>query len=275
MTEKHFPVEDFGSVMKSLEEASGGGIKVPTGKPFAVRVDGVGFSKFTRAFEKPFDPQIMDAMLFAAEKIINDFQPVLTYVQSDEVTFLFSGDVEPPMAGRVVKIASRLAAQMTSAFVYKISKGRPSLGSNGNPHFDGRVTWFEGKQAAVWNIQWRDMDARKNAVSAAAATVYSERELSGKNRGQRLVMLREAGIDFSDYPEEFRTGVYLRRVKELREMTEQELRDIPQQFHPDGPVERSVIKRFHLPGLSGIQNLTDVIFDGADPVFVGEVTSDS
>lgn len=274
MSEKQHSTEALAAIMKSLEDDSGGGMKVSAGSPFAVRVDGVGFSKFTRAFDKPYDPRLMDAMLYATEIIVAEFQPVLTYAQSDEVTFLFSGDVEPPMAGRVVKLASRLAAQMTSAFVLKLSGVCPELVFHENPHFDGRVTAFPDRITAAKNIQWRETDARKNAVSSAASTVYPERQLSGKNTWQRLMMLKTVGTDFGGYPEVFRSGVFLRRVKEMREMTEKELRGIPSKYRPTGPIERTVIKRFQLPELSRIENLTDVIFDGVDPVLSGEKRSD-
>jgi tRNA(His) 5'-end guanylyltransferase len=208
----------------------------------------------------------MDAMVYSAAKIVEDFQPALAYIQSDEVSFLFSGDVTPPMGGRVVKISSRLAAQMTSSFVRELSETFPRSLDKRHPHFDGRLSWFDDEETAAHNIQWREMDARKNAVSAAAAVVFSEPALRGKHTAERLRMLKDAGIDFDGYPADFKSGVFLRRVTELREITEEEMAPSPKQYRPTGPVERTTIKMFNLPPLPKISNIVPVLFRGEEPI---------
>jgi len=87
--------------------------------PFLVRLDGHGFSKFTRGFRKPFDDRIQCAMALAARDLMHEFRAATCYVASDEITLLF-----PPCAadsaeqiiygGKVLKIVS-LSAGFASA----------------------------------------------------------------------------------------------------------------------------------------------------------------
>lgn len=52
-------------------------------------------------------------------------------------------------------------------------------------------------------------------------------------------------------------------------LSEEELSKIPQDYRPDGPVERTVVRQLELPCLSSIKNRVEVVFDGAEPVIEG------
>lgn len=64
-------------------------------------------------------------------------------------------------------------------------------------------------------MDWRRLDARKNAISMAAHALYSSRELMGKSTPERADMLK--GTAFETLPDEFFNGRLL--VKESRDET--------------------------------------------------------
>lgn len=61
----------------------------PSGqKPICIRPDGRGFSRFSRGFDKPFDPAISAAMRAAARTLIDQTHARAAFVQSDEISLV-------------------------------------------------------------------------------------------------------------------------------------------------------------------------------------------
>jgi tRNA(His) 5'-end guanylyltransferase len=54
--------DDFGNRMKAFESVYTD-VRIPIELPMMVRVDGKGFSKFTKGFNKPFDDDLSGAMI--------------------------------------------------------------------------------------------------------------------------------------------------------------------------------------------------------------------
>lgn len=239
------------------------------GEPVIVRVDGASFSKFTKRFNKPFDDRIADAMVAATRTVVDDFHCRIGYTQSDEISFvLWHPETELPFGGRLQKLASRFAAKATAAFIMKGMELFPEVLERSVPEFDGRATVFPSLEIAAKAILWREVDARKNAVSMAARAHYSPNQLHGKSSSDMKSMLSDKGVDFYAYPERFRRGSYFRRMTVERMLEEHELVKIPEKYRPTGPVMRTAVSEVKLPALSNIANLADVIFLGAEPVVV-------
>lgn len=59
---------------------------VPDDWYLVVRIDGKGFSKWTKPFEKPYDERIASAMVEAASDLVKDFSASIAYTASDEIT---------------------------------------------------------------------------------------------------------------------------------------------------------------------------------------------
>jgi len=236
------------------------------GQPVVVRVDGASFSKFTRGFDRPFDSRIAEAMEAAAKAGVDDFHCRLAYTQSDEISFLlWHPENELPFGGRMQKLASRFAAKATAAFLLKGLELFPEAIARQTPEFDGRATAFPSLDVAAKAILWREIDARKNAVSMAARAHFPAAKLHGRSSSDMRAMLAEAGTDFYAYPERFRRGVFFRRMTVERMLEPEELARIPEAHRPTGPVKRSAVAAVKLPALSTIDNLADVLFHGAEP----------
>jgi len=58
--------------------------------PMIVRLDGHHFSKFTRGFKKPFDIRFSEAMVETCCDLMNEFNPLMVFTQSDEITMVYA-----------------------------------------------------------------------------------------------------------------------------------------------------------------------------------------
>ncbi|KAI9208323.1 tRNAHis guanylyltransferase-domain-containing protein [Polychytrium aggregatum] len=74
----------------SLEQA------VPAHHALVVRLDGCGFSKFTRGLVKPYDQRLTDVMVQTSKDMISKFNCSLVYTQSDEISLVFPAVMPVP-----------------------------------------------------------------------------------------------------------------------------------------------------------------------------------
>lgn len=238
------------------------------GNPVVVRVDGVSFSKFTKKMERPFDERFFEAMTYATKKVVEDFNCRIGYTQSDEMSFILWDEQNVlPYGGRLQKLASRFAAKATAYFLLKALELFPEDVERHVPEFDGRSMEFPSLDLATKSILWRELDARKNAVSMAVRSHYPSQEMQWKSSSQMRKMLLEKGVDFLDYPERFRRGAFYRREVQERLLEPEELARIPEKHRPNGPVMRSRVAEVEIPNLATIENLSDVLIFGKQPVY--------
>ncbi|MCE9673327.1 tRNA 5'-guanylyltransferase [Myxococcus stipitatus] len=182
-----------------------------------LRVDGRGFSRFTQErFEKPFDPVFHRLMVRTASALLEDFQGVLAYTQSDEISVLFRPEWR--LFDREVEKLVSLSAGLASA-TFTHGAGVPAM-------FDGRV-WLGADERAVLDyFAWRQADGtrcalqgwcywtlRKEGLSAAQAT----RELDGRSTSFKHELLFQRGINFNDLPAWQRRGVLVRWERYTKE----------------------------------------------------------
>jgi tRNA(His) 5'-end guanylyltransferase len=165
-----------------------------------LRVDGRGFSRFTEArFEKPFDPAFHQLMVRTATALLEDFQGVYAYTQSDEISVLFrpGWSLFDREVEKVVSVASGLAS---ATFTH--AAGVPAT-------FDGRVWLGVDERSVLDYFLWRQSDGtrcslhgwcywtlRKEGKSAAQAT----RELDGKPVAYKHELLFQRGTNFNELP---------------------------------------------------------------------------
>jgi tRNA(His) guanylyltransferase len=242
--------------------------------PIYARIDGRSFSRITRGMSRPYDTRMINAMVDTTQFLVEGTHARIGYTQSDEISlaWLFdSPNSEPLFGGKVHKLTSVLAAMATSCFIFCLRFNFEDEVANGLtaslPHFDARVFSLPTKMEVANTFLWRAMDARKNAVSAAARTVYSAKELHGKDQVAMRDMLQAKGVDFEDYPASFKWGTFVRRVTFERPFTTEELARIPERHRPapETLVTRSEVRVLAMPEFSKVQNRVDVIFDGAEP----------
>jgi len=260
--------DPLGDEMKALERASAGAA-LPSALPIYARIDGRGFSRFTRGMQRPFDPRMTAAMRATAAHLVQTTHAKAAYVQSDEISLLWNvgPDGEHFFGGKPQKMTSVLAGIATAAFTQALLADNQGLSNwiDLLPHFDARVASMPSRDHATRMFAWRGQDARRNGINQLAQSVFSHRQLQGKSTRDVREMLAEKGVYPHQYPAASLNGTLLQRTTVQRPLSEEERARIPQKHRP-GPnetFERSIIRAFDEvhPGL--ITNLEDVLFEGA------------
>lgn len=242
--------------------------------PIYARIDGRSFSRFTRGMHRPFDERMTAAMVGTMKHIVSATHARIGYAQSDEISLVWLCDTpesEPLFGGKVHKLTSVLASMAAASFGYEIRRAFDEADASALlaalPHFDCRVFSLPSKAEAANALLWRAMDARKNAVSMATRSVYSSKQMHGKDQAAMRAMLADKGIDFEAYPDFFKWGTWARRVTFDRSFTAAELERIPEKHRPapDAIVTRSEVCAIQMPEFHRVTNRVEVVFDGASP----------
>lgn len=261
----------LGDRMKSYEAHETGRRFLP-GLPVYARIDGRCFSAFTRGMRRPYDERMCLAMAETSRRLVELTHALIGYTQSDEVSLVFQSDERTPQSGyffdgKTMKMASVLASLATALFTREVYAGDFDGFEARLPHFDCRVLQLPSREEAANMLLWRELDATKNAVSAAARSVFSHRELQGIGASGMQEMLFQRGINFNDYPAFFKRGTFSRRVRVERTFTPEELEAIPPAHRParDEVRVRSDVVALDMPPLSRVANRVGALLCGEDP----------
>ena len=235
----------FGDRIKALELVEAGRTAMPR-LPLLARLDGRAFHTLTRGFDRPFDPDMSSSMVLTAQALVEEFDAVCAYTQSDEITLAW---LEPNLFdGRFQKLTSVLAGYASVVFATAISEWKKSAIKQ-VPCFDCRVWQVPTFQDVIDVFVWREDDATKNSITMAALAHYSHKELHGVDSAAKHEMLFKKGVNWNDFPAHFRRGVYLRRILEDRPLTDAEWLRIPEKKRPprDLLVRRSRVDVLDMP----------------------------
>lgn len=239
--------DSFGDRMKTYEALSTSR-RAFKGQPIVARLDGKGFHKFTKGLTRPFDQRLHDLMTHVTKDLVDRFGANVGYTQSDEITLVWFVDStsasEYPFGGRFQKMESLLAAHTSVKFCSLLGSYLPEKEGD-LAIFDCRAFVVPNLLEAYHEVLWRHQDCGKNAISMAAHSMFSHKSLQGLH-GPEMVekMYTEQGVVFADYPNEFRFGTFVRRVKVVKDLdpiTVEQLKAKGVKV-PDGPVERSEIQ---------------------------------
>lgn len=237
--------------------------------PIYARIDGRGFSKFTKGMDRPYDQRMTDAMVEVTRYLVEKTHATIGYVQSDEISLLWqtpNEESEGFFSGKVQKMVSVLASMAAAKMAVEVRDWEPFC--DRLPHFDARVIDLPTKTEAANMMLWRANDAKKNATSMACRAYFSAREMHNKNQEDMIKMMAEKGVDFFDFPHQFRHGTYLRRVSEYRTLTEEERLRIPENHRPDANTMfvRSAVKEIEVPPFYSVKNRVEFLFNGVQPI---------
>lgn len=249
---------------ESLTETS-----VMPGLPVIIRLDGRAFHTFVRDLERPYDAGFSNCMINTAKRLVDKMHADIGYTQSDEISLGFSNPdaaLEMAFGGRIQKLVSISAAIASVEFNKQVEMWDGALASK-DPVFDSRIIAYPTEDLAAESFLWREADATRNSLAMAAQAHFPHEELEGKNRAQQHEMLFQKGVNWNDYPAFFKRGTYVRRGREERVLTQEELSRIPEEYRPKGPVTRGVDLTLDMPPVHAILNLAQVLFHGAEPVF--------
>lgn len=255
--------QSLGDRHKAIEQVEAGR-KADGSKPIMMRLDGHGFSKFTRGLIRPFDSRLSQLMIDTTSHLVRTFQADLGYTQSDEITLVFlptkEEQTEYLFGGKFQKLCSLSAARATGFFNRQLPL-RIEEKSHTEPEFDCRVWNVDDKHEAYLNVLSRQDDAIKNSISMAAQVVFSHKSLLGINGQQKRDMLKEAGMPWEDRPTYFKSGTFLRRRTTIRLLSDEEFDKIPERHRPESrEVMRSEIYDLGLGPLRELDDPLKVLF---------------
>lgn len=245
--------------------------------PVIIRLDGKAFHTFTRGFKRPYDKVFHYAMNETVKYLCANIQGCkLGYTQSDEITLLLTDydklDTAAWFDYAVEKMCSISASMATLAFNKAFEKGISDYIDTVNAlqdseleeerkyveilmnaltkgaMFDARVFNIPKEEVANCFI-WRQDDATRNAIQMLGQTYFSHKELDKKSQSdiQDMLMLQK-GINFNDYPVEFKRGVCCVRqaITQWREDEEPIIRNkwVIDENIPIFTKDRNYIERF-------------------------------
>lgn len=262
--------ESLGDRIKSYE-ASDTGRKLSAELPTVIRIDGRAFHTFARGLARPYDERLSNMMIDLTKMLVDETGAKIGYTQSDEISLILKQDdskSELFFNGKVFKMTSAIASFASVKFNKMLPSRLPEK-EHFEPTFDCRIFQVPSEDEAVAALTWRELDAVKNSVSAAARAHFSHNELNGKHTSDMLEMLASKNVNWNDYPTFFKRGTYLRRRTEMSVFSSDEIDKLPEKHlaHriPTLTFERKVIKPVDIPDITRVMNMTDVIFRGADP----------
>ena len=110
--------DSFGDRMKAYESQTCG-IKLMPRIPVVARLDGKGFSKFTKGLKRPYDERLSNLMIETTKYLVKETNANCGYTQSDEITLVWYTDkIDSSIYfdGRLFKMIGDLSA-MASVFL--------------------------------------------------------------------------------------------------------------------------------------------------------------
>ena len=183
-------------------------------KPYIVRLDGAGFSKFTTPFTQPFDTQFTKATVYTMNDLVEKYSAVTGYTHSDEITLIFPACNEKQVhlySGRIMKLTSILASYTATRFLfhlrtqYELHRLEYSEDQRVKIEerlqdpiisFDARVMMFSNDGEILNHMIWRSRhDCYRNCISKIAHHAFGHKNTMNKSCEEMSQMLLERGID--------------------------------------------------------------------------------
>ena len=185
-----------------------------------IRVDGMAFHTLTRKFKKPFDETFVSAMDETAKYLCKEISNVrFAFTQSDEISLVITDFEKTQMqawfGNNLQKMCSASASKATSAFNMAMLKHTFALDNvffreadledilnildkYKVGEFDSRVYQIPQRTEVINYLVWRQNDTVRNSISSVAYSLYSNKELEGKNNEQKQEMIFNKGINWND-----------------------------------------------------------------------------
>lgn len=238
-------VDKLGDYMKSYEavESSRRAVK---GKPLIVRLDGRSFHTFTKGLTRPFDKGLTTLMQMTMSYLVDEFNAVVGYTQSDEITLIWNipenSESQYIFDGRYQKIASVISAATSVYFNRHLAELIPSKATL-MPVFDARAFQVDSPKDAVLALIWRENDAVKNSITMHASAHFSHKSLQNVGSAEKKTRLQEIGDPWELMPTEFKRGTYIMKVPTEIILDAETLKKIPEKHRPEsGKVVRLIAR---------------------------------
>jgi len=188
--------------------------------PVIIRLDGKAFHTFTRGMEKPFDTMLQSVMQSTMKELCEQIQgAIFGYTQSDEITIvLYAPDPQSEIwfnsnIQKMVSVSASIATLTFNKLFKLFDVDKKYEKKYDTALFDSRV--FNIPFDEVNNcLIWRQQDATKNSISAAAQFYFSHKSLQGLTGKEKQEKLwTEANINWNDYMTVFKRGAACKKVE--------------------------------------------------------------
>lgn len=240
--------------------------------PVIARVDGRAFHSFTKGLERPFCGQLSQLMILTTKFLVQETNARCGYTQSDEISLVWLAedwDNEIFFAAKLQKMNSILASMTSVYFNRNLEEYLPSKKSQ-MPLFDCRVFQVPSEKEAANYFIWREQDATRNSLQMAARSVYSHKELHLMDSTKLHDMLHDKGINWNDYPNHFKRGTYVRRITTEKELSVDELNNLPEKHdmrkNPNLKVKRTHVTQESFEPITRYSNRSHIILHGQEPI---------
>lgn len=194
-------------------------ISLPRRSYTLIRIDGKAFHTYTRGMIRPFDDGLIDDMdVTAAYLCKNIMGAKFAFVQSDEISILLTDfediGTQSWFDSNLQKMCSVSSSQATRAFNEARLK-RNGFDAMKWAEFDSRVFQIPQKAEVENYFIWRQQDTTRNSISSVAQSLYSSKDLHGKNTDDQQDLIFQKGINWNDYAPKYKRGRMI--VKETYE----------------------------------------------------------
>lgn len=168
-----------------------------------LRLDGKAFHTLTKNCVRPFDFGLMNLMDQVAKALCENIQGAqFAYTQSDEISILLTDfekiNTEAYFDGNIQKICS-VSASMASGFFNSFKQHVIEHLFTNIAFFDSRCFTISDPIEVANYFIWRQKDATRNSISMVAQSMYSHKELHGKNTSDMQEMIHQKGKNWNDY----------------------------------------------------------------------------
>ena len=246
--------------------------KLIKGLPIILRFDASSFSKFCKDLEKPYDIRLTNLMIECTKFMVEYTNARCGFTGSDEITLvLYEDDINSQTMynGRVQKLLSELASKLSVKFNKLLPHYLPEKVSS-EPYFDAKVFNVPTLEEVANCFLVREESVYRNSITMATLNYYSSNECNGKNGKIKQEMLFQKGVNFNDYPADFKRGTYIQRRTLSTGFTPEEIEKLPlkhqARLNPDLVFERREIRVLDMPKFLSIENKVGVIIFGEEPI---------
>lgn len=180
-----------------------------------IRLDGKAFHTFTRKAEKPHDLRLSVTFNVAVSKLCKSIDGAkFAYLQSDEVSILVTDfatkNTSMWLDGNVQKICSISSSILTAEFNNYL-KTNTSFENTALAYFDSRVFTISDPVEVYNYFVWRQQDCTRNSINSMAQTLYSHKQLQGKNCNELQELIFQKGTNWNDLSTEFKRGKIIKK----------------------------------------------------------------
>lgn len=164
-----------------------------------IRIDGKSFHSYTRNLERPFDSRLIECMDRTAIELCKSIQGSnFGYVQSDKISILLTDFATIDTAAWYDNNLQKMVSVSASAATMAFNQSAAELGLPPTALFDARAFTIPDREEVLNYFIWRQQDAVRNSIQAVAQSLYSPKELHGKNYSDLQEMMFQKGVNWSE-----------------------------------------------------------------------------